>query len=114
MTGGTMTGIDYFAWLVLIVIIVSVVVAFVGLAKLPGQTATKRGHPQATAINVAGWLGMLLSLGAFWLVVVWALALVWAFASPIGSPAHADGDVERLEARIAELEGERTSQEAGS
>ena len=56
-----MTGIDYFAWLVFIVIIVSVVYVFVVLAQLHGQVARKRGHPQADAINVAGWLGIQLS-----------------------------------------------------
>ncbi len=39
MTDGTMTGIDYFAWLVLLVSVVSVVLAFVALAMLPGQIA---------------------------------------------------------------------------
>jgi hypothetical protein len=37
MTGGSMTGVDYSAWLVLLVIVVSVVWAFVALAMLPGR-----------------------------------------------------------------------------
>ena len=106
MSGGTMTGIDYFAWFVLIVIVVSVVALFVALAKLPGQTAAKNKHPHADAINVAGWLGMLLSLGAFWLSVVWALALVWSRMNPErpGQTAEGDDQVDRLKNRIAELE----------
>ena len=43
-----MSGIDYFAWVVLIVIIVSVVGCFIGLAKLPGDMARAKGHPQAS------------------------------------------------------------------
>lgn len=78
MTNGTMTGIDYFAWLVLIVIVVSVVVVFIALARLPGQIDHERGHPQAEAINAAGWLGLLLTIG-----VVWALAMIWALMKPV-------------------------------
>ncbi len=110
MSGGTMAVIDYFAWFVLIVIVVSVVWVFVALAKLPGQIAAKNKHPHADAINAAGWLGMLLSLGAFWLSVVWALAVVWSRMKPVESgesgPSGADGaaDAARLRARIAELE----------
>ncbi|MFW2373837.1 MAG: DUF3302 domain-containing protein [Gammaproteobacteria bacterium] len=85
MTDGTMTGIDYFAWLVLIVIIVATVAVFVALAQLPGQIAQKRGHPQADAINAAGWLGLLLTLG-----VVWALAVIWALAKPAVPRIQAD------------------------
>ena len=109
MTEGTMTGLDYFSWLVLIVIIVSIVVLFIALARLPGQMAKKRGHPHAEAINVAGWLGLLLTLG-----VVWALSMVWAFIGPAGGadaprgPAELDDpdEVARLKARVAELEAE--------
>ena len=97
-----MSGIDIFSWIVLIVIIVSVVVVFVSLAMLPGQTARKRNHPQADAINVAGWLGLLLSAGIFW-----AVAMVWAFMRP---HAAEDGgntgsaEIDALRTRIAELE----------
>ncbi len=51
MTDGTMTGIDYFAWLVLLVIVVSVVLAFVALAMLSGRIATARSRPQADVIR---------------------------------------------------------------
>lgn len=77
MTDGSMTGIDYFAWLVLLVIVVATVAVFVALARLPGQIAQKRSHPQAEAINAAGWLGLLMTLG-----IVWALAVIWALAKP--------------------------------
>ena len=104
MTAGTMTGIDYFAWFVLIVIVVSMVYLFIALARLPGQIAEKRGHPQAEAINVAGWLGLLLTLG-----VVWALAMIWAFTKPAdgSDPTMSAADeIGRLKARVIELERE--------
>ena len=71
-----MTALDYFAWVVLIVLILTVLVGFVVLARLPGQIAHSRNHPQAEAITVAGWLGALM-VGVFW-----PLALIWAFTKP--------------------------------
>ncbi|MEP2715135.1 DUF3302 domain-containing protein [Pseudophaeobacter sp.] len=76
-----MTGIDFFAWFVLITLVATAIVVFVVLAMLPGKIARDRGHPQQEAINVAGWLGAIAG-GVFW-----PLALVWAF---IKSPMAAD------------------------
>ncbi len=95
-----MTGIDLFAWIVFLVIIVSVVYVFVVLAMLPGKIAKGRGHPYAEAINVAGWLGMLLTAGLFW-----AAAVVWALTAP---KQDAD-DTASLEARVAEVERQLAS-----
>ena len=58
-----MEAIDYFSWFVLIVILLSVVFVFVSLAQLPGKMARARSHPHADAVDMAGWLGMLLTLG---------------------------------------------------
>ena len=101
-----MTPIDYFAWFVLIVIVVSVVVVFVALAMLPGKTARKNNHPQAEAINWAGWLGLLLTLG-----VVWAIAMIWANMKPVGDQALA-GQNEELRTRILDLEAQLSAREA--
>lgn len=101
-----MEPIDYFAWFVFIVIIVTVVVIFVALAMLPGKIAKKHGHPQASAINWAGWLGLLLSAGVFW-----AVALVWANMRPVGDKALRE-DNERLRARLKALEAQTTEAEA--
>lgn len=71
-----MSGLDIFAWVVLLILLATVVGGWVALASLPGAIARKRGHPQAEAISVAGWLGALA------LMVFWPLALVWAFTRP--------------------------------
>lgn len=102
-----MTGIDYFAWFVFIVIIVASLVVFVALAQLPGKIAKGRNHPQAEAINVAGWLGLLLTFG-----IVWALAMIWAFTKPMavsGENALGADDTTELKARIARLEAQLES-----
>ena len=54
-----MTGLDIFAWIVLVVLIITVLVVWAVLASLPGKIARSRNHPHADAINVAGWLGAL-------------------------------------------------------
>jgi len=68
-----LSGLDIFAWIVLIVLIATALGIFVFLAMLPGKIAGQRNHPQVEAVNVAGWLGAI-ALGVFW-----PLALVWAF-----------------------------------
>lgn len=46
------------------------------LGGLPGSIARGRGHPNTSAIQLCGWIG-LLTLGVFWLV-----ALIWAYTKP--------------------------------
>ena len=53
---------------------------FVELGSLPGKKAAQRNHPQAEAINILGWLGLLFG------GVGWMLALVWAHSKPLLAP----------------------------
>lgn len=71
-----MSGLDIFAWVVLLTLVLTAIVGFVTLAMLPGKIAKQREHPQADAISVAGWMGAI-SFGVFW-----PLALIWAFTKP--------------------------------
>src|SRR5262245_61159820 len=69
----------------------------VTLGTLPGRIARKRDHPQATAIDIASWLGLAtLVLGATVtsgaeaisftaMGFLWPLALVCAYLKPIGA-----------------------------
>jgi len=100
-----MTGIDYFAWFVFIVILLSAIGVFVVLAQLPGKTAAARGHPQADAINVASWLGLLFTGG-----IVWILAMIWSRMQYVAAPVEDEGaNIDALKARIAELESQLAS-----
>lgn len=100
-----MTGIDYFAWFVFITILVTVIAIFVALAQLPGKTAKERGHPQADAINMASWLGILFTGG-----IVWILAMVWSRMQYVATPVEPDGtEVASLRAKISELEAQLDS-----
>lgn len=52
---------------------------FMKLGELPDKIATKRHHPQADAINVVGWFGVL-TMG-----LLWPLAIIWAYTKPDNS-----------------------------
>jgi hypothetical protein len=69
---------DIMAFAVFGVLLAVAVVLFVTLGQLPGRIAQKRGHPQAAAITVTGWLGVVL-------LVLWPLALIWAFLRPLAA-----------------------------
>ena len=68
---------DIIAFVVFGVLIVAAVVIVVWLGQLPGRIAQKRGHPQAAAITAASWVG--LATGG----VLWLIAFIWAFLTPV-------------------------------
>ena len=72
--------LDYFALLVLIVLIVAAIGIWVGVGMAPGKIARSRNHPQAEAIAVCGWMGVL-TLG-----ILCPLAFVWAYTRTAGMP----------------------------
>lgn len=88
-----------FALIVLTTLIATSIALVVWLAMLPGKIAFKREHPEAEAIRMAGWLGILTG-------IVWILALIWAYTRP-GAGRPLDGENEHLsnlEERLALIE----------
>jgi hypothetical protein len=71
--------LDLFTFLVMFVIVAAVIFLAFKLGGLPGKIAEQRHHPQAPAVNVCGWLG-LLTLG-----ILWFIAMIWAFMGPAGA-----------------------------
>ena len=65
-------------FIILVLLFLLVVWIYVEMAKFPGKKAKERCHPQAEAINVLSWVGLL--FGA----VPWVVALVWAHTNPAG------------------------------
>jgi hypothetical protein len=96
--------LDYFALIVLLVLIGVVIAALIMLGMMPGQIARKRGHPQADAINVCGWWG-LITLGIL-LPVAW----IWAYTKPVTKPVDASTPDP---ARHGEAEGEARNPDPG-
>jgi hypothetical protein len=78
--------LDIFALLILAVLLLFMLGLIAGLGALPGVIAHRRGHPQAEAIMVGGWVG--LAAGG----VLWPVILIWAFTRPANGlqPAATD------------------------
>jgi hypothetical protein len=64
-------------FLILVVLVVIAILVFLKLGALPGAKAREREHPQADAINILGWFGLLMG------GVPWVVALVWAYTRPV-------------------------------
>ena len=65
--------LDFFAWIVLIVLLASTVFVIVFMAMLPGMIARKRELPWAQAVAVGGWVTLFLGF------MLWPLVLIWAY-----------------------------------
>lgn len=71
-----MSGLDIFALIVLITLIICFMALWALLGMYPGKIARQRNHPQAEAISVCGWCG------AITMGVLTPLAFIWAFTNP--------------------------------
>jgi hypothetical protein len=89
---------DIFALIVILVILAAAIWIVVTLGSLPGQIAREKNHPQAEAINILGWIGIL-TLG-----IGWFAAIVWAYTKPPGAVnAELLRRIEKLETELAQL-----------
>jgi hypothetical protein len=68
-----MSFIDYFAWFVLVFLLITAIAVLVAMAMAPGHIARSRNHPWAQAVEVAGWVTLIFGF------VLWPLALIWAY-----------------------------------
>jgi len=91
-----MSVLDIFALIVMAILLAVVIWLVVLLGSMPGDIARKRGHPQAEAISVLGWIGVI-TLGMSWFI-----AIVWAYTIP----RNKDSDDVALEGRIKSLESQ--------
>ncbi len=90
--------LDIFALVVMGVLVAFVILLVVKLGPIPGNIAKSRGHPQADAINVLGWIGVV-TLG-----LAWPIALVWAYTrSGEQQTAYLGERVATLEAELSAL-----------
>lgn len=100
--------LNIFTLVVMVFLAVAIGVLIAWLGVLPGRIARKRGHPQADAINVASWVGII-TMG-----LAWPLALIWAYTRPAGHGSGTPDELEQLGARLdaveqqlAQLHGEK-------
>ena len=80
---------------------VAVILTYIWIAGLPGRIAIARKHPDAEAVKLMGWAGLLPT------VLPWVQALIWAFKPtdivdirrfPKEEARAVDEDIARLEA----------------
>ena len=64
---------DYLTFATLFLTGFACVVAWIWLAGLPGRIAIARKHPDAEAVNLLGWAGLLPT------IYPWIQAFIWAF-----------------------------------
>jgi hypothetical protein len=68
--------LDLFALIVLLILLAAAVAIWVMLGLMPGRIARARNHPQAGAINVCGWWGVI-TMG-----LLLPVAYIWAYTNP--------------------------------
>ncbi len=86
-----------FVVLIVLLVLIGFIVVFLGT--LPGKIAKGRNHPQAEAINVASWLGIITA------GILWPFALIWAYIRPQEQSAAASLEKRAsLESRVDALE----------
>jgi hypothetical protein len=68
-----MSGLDIFAWIVLVIVISCIVTVFCVIGWLPGHIAKTRRHPWSQAVTVAGWVTLICGFA------LWPVVLIWAY-----------------------------------
>ena len=84
--------------IILITLAFVLALIYMELGGMPGKMARERGHPQANAINVLGWIGLLLG------VMPWLVALTWANVEP--------GRITTLPSAEPEASGDESKQDS--
>lgn len=96
--------LNIFTILVMILLAAVIGIAVATLGMLPRKIARDRGHPQADAINVASWIGVITG------GLLWPLALIWAYTRPAGSTdevARLGSRLDAVEQRLARLQADK-------
>ncbi len=97
-----MSGLDIFALIVLIILVLCALAIWVLLGMYPDKIAQQRNHPQADAINICGWWG------AITMGILSPLAFIWAYTNPVATLTGVQKSVAPAEAATA------SSEKAGS
>ncbi|MFZ1640057.1 MAG: DUF3302 domain-containing protein [Candidatus Contendobacter sp.] len=106
---------DYLTFVTIFLLVVSGVVTYVWLAGLPGRIAIARKHPEAEAVKLLGWAGLLPT------IYPWVQAFIWAFKPteiidirrfPREEAKAIDEDIARLRGEAAPAEAKAPDQAA--
>lgn len=92
---------DYLTFLTMFLAVASVVGIWIFIAGLPGRIALSRKHPEAEAVNLLGYFGLLPT------IYPWVQAFIWAFkpTNIIDIRRFPKAEAEAIEEDIARLQG---------
>jgi len=93
--------LEIFALIVLFVLCAAAIWLIVLIGNIPGNMARAAGHPQAEAISLLAWVG-LLTLG-----IAWFVALVWAKAKPMVPSVDLERRIRQLEDKLEQMEAQQ-------
>ena len=101
MLGFELTFWDYATFVTLALAAFSGVAFFVWLAGLPGRIAIARKHPEAEAVKMLGWVGIMPT------IYPWVQALIWSIkpTNVIDIRRFPREEVQAIEEDIARLSG---------
>jgi hypothetical protein len=107
---------DYVTFVTLFVLAMSFLALIGFIGGLPGRIAIARKHPEAEAVRLMGWLGLLP-------VVTWLQAFGWAFKPtnvvdirrfPTEERLAISEEIARLTGKVAALEAKQTKPAEGA
>jgi Protein of unknown function (DUF3302) len=92
---------DYLTFLTMFLMVCSVGAVWIFLAGLPGRIALSRKHPEAEAVKLLGYAGLLPT------IYPWIQAFIWAFkpTNIIDIRRFPKAEAEAIEEDIARLKG---------
>ncbi len=92
---------DYLTFLTLALCGVGLVAAWVWMAGLPGRIAVARKHPDAEAVKLLGWAGLLPT------IYPWVQAFIWAYKPTeiVDIRRFPQAEAQAIDADIARLGG---------
>jgi hypothetical protein len=92
---------DYATFITMALVGVSCICIFVWIAGLPGRIALARKHPEAEAVKLLGWAGILPT------IYPWVQALIWAFkpTNVVDIRRAPRAEMEYIEEETARLSG---------
>jgi len=92
------TTLDWVTLGIWVFVIIVLVYGIIAIHDIPASVARKRNHPHVDAIEAAGWVSL------FLLHALWPFLWIWAYYYKPELANKKKSDIEKLEARIDELQ----------
>jgi hypothetical protein len=110
MLGFEITFWDYVTFATFMLAGAAAILVYIWLAGLPGRIALARKHPEAEAVKLLGWAGLLPT------IYPWMQALIWAFkpTDVVDIRRFPREEAQAIEEDIARLSGKPPAQPANT